>query len=48
MNYTTTPIAILETQNQGATGVSAIVNRYTEALNSINQTKWIQELLNKK
>ena len=47
-NYITDPIAILETQNQGATDISAIVNRYTEALNSINQTKWIQELLNKK
>jgi predicted chitinase len=48
MNYTTNPIAILDTQNQEGYKVSAIVNRYTEALNSINQTKWIQELLNKK
>jgi putative chitinase len=45
--YTTSPTSILATQNRGALKNQTIINDYGRALAAINNTKWIQDLLNK-
>ena len=45
IDYTNNATAITKTQNRGAS--SAIILDYQRALNSINRTKWIQDLLNR-
>ena len=45
INYTASPLDILKTQNRAAN--NTILTDYSRALNSINRTKWIQDLLNK-
>lgn len=45
IDYTNNATAIAQTQNRRAN--SAIILDYQRALNSINRTKWIQDLLNK-
>ena len=46
IDYTINPVEIVNTQNRDAS--QAIIDDYSRALNSINRTKWIQDLLNKK
>jgi len=45
IDYTINPVEIVNTQNRDAN--QAIIDDYSRALNSINRTKWIQDLLNK-
>lgn len=47
INYTTNPTAILRTQNRAAAKNAEILKHYSKSLNTINRTKWIQDLLNK-
>lgn len=44
-NYAASPLDILKTQNRAAN--NTILTDYSRALNSINRTKWIQDLLDK-
>jgi hypothetical protein len=46
IDYSINASAIVKTQNRSAS--QAIIDDYSRALNSINRTKWIQDLLNKK
>jgi predicted chitinase len=45
IDYTTNAIAIVKTQNRAAVRNKTIIHDYTKALNSINNTEWIQKLL---
>jgi len=47
IKYSTSPTSILATQNANGVKNQAIVNDYGRALAAINNTQWIQDLLNK-